>query len=127
LEDKPKPRLLIDFDLIQEQWATINPNLPSILRFTPQRKRRLRTTLHEADMTVDDLIKVFHVVSQSKFLNGDNGRQWTCTFDWLIKSASNLTKVYEGKYNHSFAEQSSYQDIMDGNLPGEESTNEVYQ
>jgi hypothetical protein len=78
-------------------------------------------------MTVDDLIKTFHVVSQSKFLNGDNGRQWTCTFDWLIKSASNLTKVYEGKYNHSFAEQSSYQDIMDGNLPGEESTNEVYQ
>jgi hypothetical protein len=34
----------------------------------------------------------------SSFLKGSNDRNWTATFDWLIKDA-NMPKVLEGNYD----------------------------
>jgi phage replication O-like protein O len=39
----------------------------------------------------------FKFVKERKFLMGENERNWTADFDWLIKEA-NFIKVWEGKY-----------------------------
>ena len=46
-------------------------------------------------MTV--IVKLFENAENSSFLKGSNDRNWTATFDWLIKD-SNMAKVLEGNY-----------------------------
>ena len=48
--------------------------------------------------SVDDFKKVFEKAEQSDFLKGNNNRNWSASFDWLIKE-DNMAKVLEGKYN----------------------------
>ena len=40
---------------------------------------------------------MFQNAESSSFLNGKNDRNWTATFDWLIKDG-NMAKVLEGNY-----------------------------
>lgn len=46
----------------------------------------------------DDFKKVFEKAEQSDFLKGNNNRNWSANFDWLIKE-DNMTKVLKGKYD----------------------------
>lgn len=48
--------------------------------------------------SLDDFKKVFEKAEQSDFLKGNNNRNWSANFDWLIKE-DNMTKVLEGKYD----------------------------
>ena len=47
--------------------------------------------------SVDDFKKVFEKAERSDFLRGNNNRNWSASFDWLIKE-DNMAKVLEGKY-----------------------------
>lgn len=40
---------------------------------------------------------LFHRVARSSFLNGANGRNWSASFDWVIKK-DNFLKALEGNY-----------------------------
>jgi hypothetical protein len=57
----------------------------------PAIKARLNT------YTLEDFQTVFENAEASSFLKGSNDRNWTATFDWLIKDA-NMAKVLEGNY-----------------------------
>ena len=48
--------------------------------------------------SLDDFKKVFEKAEQSDFLKGNNNRNWSASFDWLIKE-DNMVKVLEGKYD----------------------------
>lgn len=48
--------------------------------------------------SLDDFKKVFEKAEQSDFLKGNNNRNWSASFDWLIKE-DNMAKVLEGKYD----------------------------
>ena len=48
--------------------------------------------------SLDDFKKVFEKAEQSDFLKGNNSRNWSANFDWLIKE-DNMAKVLEGKYD----------------------------
>ena len=48
--------------------------------------------------SLDDFKKVFEKAEQSDFLKGNNNRNWSANFDWLIKE-DNMTKVLEDKYD----------------------------
>lgn len=111
--EKPTTANSIDFDEVQSKWAEICPMLPPIQRWTPQRKRKLKAALNQAGLTVAHLYKVFGLVGTSEFLNGSKS-EWRCSFDWLVKSAYNLTKVYEGNYHKSIEERRAYELIING-------------
>lgn len=42
---------------------------------------------------------LFEKAEASDFLKGSNDRNWTATFDWLIKDA-NMAKVIDGNYDN---------------------------
>lgn len=109
--DKPTDMETIDYDLIQETWNTVCASLPKIERFTPRRKQKVRSCLKGASATVSDLIKVIKLVATSSFLNGSK-TSWQCSFDWVIKSPDNFTKIIEGQYHKDFSEQQYYNAII---------------
>ena len=49
--------------------------------------------------TLDDFRTVFEKAEASSFLKGGNDRNWTATFDWLLKD-SNMAKVLDGNYDN---------------------------
>lgn len=48
--------------------------------------------------TVEDFTRVFIKAENSSFLKGANSRNWTATFDWLIKDG-NMAKVLDGNFD----------------------------
>jgi hypothetical protein len=115
---KKPQKLTYDYDYIQEQWNTINPNLPPLSRFTPKRKKQLRISLTECGLSVESLIKAFKIISISDFLNGRNNNGWNASFDWVIRKPDNLDKVLSGNYCSSAKEKLDYQTILDGGEVG---------
>lgn len=111
---KPTTSNSIDYDEVAKQWREICSMLPPIQRWTPQRKNKLRACLNQAELTIGDIPRIFRLVSTSNFLNGTSSCDWRCSFDWLIKSASNITKVYEGNYHRDYSERKAYELIMGG-------------
>ena len=73
---------------------------------------------------VDDFKELFEKAEASDFLKGANDRNWSATFDWLIKDA-NMAKVLDGNYSNkakkkgfnNFEEraydQSMYKDLIE--------------
>ncbi len=59
------------------------------------------------------MIKVIKLVAASSFLNGKR-TDWQCTYDWIIKSPDNFTKIFEGQYHKDYAEKQAYDAIMRG-------------
>jgi hypothetical protein len=45
------------------------------------------------------LTRLVDCIANSKFLQGDNDRNFKGTIDWVIKNESNFTKVLEDRYN----------------------------
>lgn len=114
--DKPTDSETLPYVEIQENWAKYCPMLPPISRMTPQRKRKIKSTLKSADLRVEDLYRCFQIISVTPFLNGKSGK-FKATFDWCMAKSQNLQKIYEGFYSKSHSEQQAYSSIMTGNIP----------
>lgn len=111
LGDSPRDTEQYDWDEIQAKWSEYCPTLPEIARWTPQRKRKLRSALKSADLTLHDLYKCFRIIGSTAFLNGTSN-QFKAHFDWCISKSQNLSKIYEGFYSKSYQEQCDYAVIM---------------
>lgn len=110
--EKPSTANSINYDEVQAKWAEICPMLPPIQRFTPQRKRKLKACLNQAQLTEADLYKCFHIIALTPFLNGSGG--FAAHFDWVVKTSQNLQKIFEGFYARSPQEKRDYEAIMLG-------------
>lgn len=60
--------------------------------------------------SVDDFKKVFEKAEQSAFLKGNNSRNWSASFDWLIKE-DNMAKVLNGKYGKQNKQSNKFCDF----------------
>ena len=86
----------IEYNKIMQLYNTLCPSLPSVRSLSESRKKAIRARMHT--YTVDDFKKLFEKAEASDFLKGANDRNWSATFDWLIKDA-NMAKVLDGNYN----------------------------
>lgn len=111
--DKPSTANSIDYDEVAKQWAEICPMLPPIQRWTPQRKRKLKACLNQAELTIGDFYKCMKIIASTPFLSGSSN-QFKAHFDWLTQKAEHASKVYEGFYSRSYQEQQAYDKIMKG-------------
>lgn len=104
-EDKDKEKE-IDKDLdnkkesvtcqqIVDLYHSVCKSFSSIRSLSESRKKAIKARLNT--YTLDDFRTVFENAEASSFLKGSNDRNWTATFDWLIKD-SNMAKVLEGNY-----------------------------
>ena len=88
-EDKPSPQQIVDL------FNSICISFPSVRTLSEARKKAIKARLNT--YTLEDFKQCFENAEASSFLKGSNNRDWTATFDWLIKD-TNMAKVLEGNY-----------------------------
>ena len=86
----------IDYQQIIDLFNTICKSFPSVRSLSDARKKSIKARL--TTYTIEDFRKCFENAEASSFLKGANSRNWTATFDWLIKD-QNFAKVLDGNYN----------------------------
>lgn len=84
-----------DLQSVVSLFHSICISFPKIRSLSDARKKAIRARLNT--YSLDDFRTVFENAEASSFLKGSNDRNWTATFDWLIKD-SNMAKVLEGNY-----------------------------
>ena len=81
---------------IVELYAQTAPSFPAVKTLSDARKKAINARLKVYDL--DDFKRLFEKAEASSFLKGANDRNWTATFDWLIKDG-NMAKVLDGNYD----------------------------
>jgi hypothetical protein len=80
---------------IVDLYHSICKSFPSVRSLSDSRRKAIKARLNT--YSLEDFRTVFENAESSSFLKGSNDRNWTATFDWLIKD-SNIAKVLEGNY-----------------------------
>lgn len=82
---------------VVDLYRSICVSYPKVISLSEARKRAIRARLKMYSM--DDFRMLFEKAEASSFLKGANNRNWSATFDWLLKE-SNMVKVLEGNYDN---------------------------
>ena len=85
----------VDFQQVVDLFHSVCTSFPKIRSISESRRQAIRARLNT--YSLEDFKTVFENAEASSFLKGSNDRNWTATFDWLIKD-SNMAKVLEGNY-----------------------------
>lgn len=80
---------------VVDLYHSLCKSFPKVRTVTDARKKAIKARLNT--YSIDDFKTVFTNAENSAFLKGSNKRNWTATFDWLIKDG-NMAKVLEGNY-----------------------------
>lgn len=96
-KEKEKELERIDYQKVVNMYNDTCVSFPRIRTLSENRKKAIRARIHQG-YTYDDIQEAFTLAEQSSFLKGGNDRNWSATFDWIMKDA-NLTKILEGNYN----------------------------
>lgn len=94
-DKKENKKEKIDYQLIADMYNQLCPSFPHIRSLSDARKKAIKARMNT--YTLDDFKTVFENAEASSFLKGQNTRNWTADFDWLIKDA-NMAKVLDGNY-----------------------------
>jgi uncharacterized protein YdaU (DUF1376 family) len=93
---KPKPAKT-DLQFLIDRFNEKCDKLPKCRSLTDTRKTALKNRIDEHG--IDQIEVVFELVSESNFLNGDNGTGFTASIDWVLKQ-QNFIKILEGNYKN---------------------------
>ena len=97
-EDKDRKKPDVPHKKIKKLYNNICTSLPSIRKMSEHRKKHLRARWKEEE-DIDVFKEVFEKAESSSFLTGNNNRNWTADFDWIVKNDTNFNKILEGKYD----------------------------
>jgi len=87
----------INYQQIADMYNDTCASFPRLTSISDSRKRAIRARLKT--YSVGDFATLFQKAEDSDFLKGKNNRDWSATFDWLIKD-SNMAKVLDGNYDN---------------------------
>ena len=82
---------------IVDLYHEICKSYPKVRSLSETRKKAIKARLRK--YSLDDFRELFEKAEASDFLKGNNSRNWSATFDWLINE-QNMTKVLEGNYQN---------------------------
>ena len=85
----------VDCQQIADLYNSICTSFPKLRSLSDARRKAIKARLNT--YSIEDFQTVFENAENSSFLKGSNDRNWTATFDWLIKD-TNMVKVLEGNY-----------------------------
>lgn len=99
-----KNRVEYPYQDIVRLWNELCGALPKVKRLSDDRRQKIKVRLTESGAkTADEMLAwakaLFTRCAASPFLCGQNGSNWTATFDWLFENGKNWVKVSEGNYD----------------------------
>ena len=86
----------VDYQQIADMYNDTCVSFPRLKSLSESRKKAIRARLKT--YTIEDFKKMFKKAESSAFLKGGNDRNWSATFDWMIKD-SNMAKILDGNYD----------------------------
>ena len=89
---------IVPYQEIADLYNSTCISFPRLTKLSDARKKAIKARLNT--YTIEDFKKLFTMAEESNFLKGKNDRNWSATFDWLIKD-SNMAKVLDGNYKNS--------------------------
>lgn len=95
--DKSK-RESIDYQRIVDMYNDTCVSFPRLKTLSENRKKSIKARFNSG-YTYENFQELFKKAENSSFLKGANNRNWSATFDWLIKD-SNMAKVLDGNYDN---------------------------
>lgn len=90
-----KDKDYIDYQQIADMYNNTCVSFPRLTKLSDKRKKAIKARLRT--YTLEDFQKLFEMAEGSSFLKGQNNRNWSATFDWLIADG-NMAKVLDGNY-----------------------------
>ena len=96
-KDKEKEKEKIDYQRIVDMYNDTCVSFPRLKSLSENRKKSIKARLKT--YSYDDFKTLFEKAEASDFLKGKNNKDWSATFDWLIKD-SNMAKVLDGNYDN---------------------------
>ena len=85
----------INYQLIADMYNATCVSFPRLTKLSDRRKKAIKARLK--NYSIEDFKKLFEMAEGSSFLKGQNTRNWSATFDWLIMDG-NMAKVLDGNY-----------------------------
>ena len=95
-EIESEKRDRIDYQQIADMYNETCVSFPRLTTLSDARKKAIKARLNT--YTIDDFRLMFQKAEASSFLKGSNNRNWTATFDWMLKDA-NMAKILDGNYD----------------------------
>lgn len=95
-----KDRLYIDYQKIVNMYNDTCVSFPRLKTLSDSRKKSIKARFNSG-YTYEDFENLFKKAENSNFLKGANSKNWSATFDWLIKD-SNMAKVLDGNYDSNY-------------------------
>lgn len=89
----------IPYHKIKDLYNSTCTSLAKIVTVSENRKKAIAARWKEYGGQIEVFENLFKMAEASTFLKGGNDRNWTATFDWLMKQA-NMAKVIEGNYKN---------------------------
>ena len=86
----------INYQEIIDLYNATCVSFPHLTKLSDARKKAIRARLKT--YTIDEFKLMFEKAEASSFLKGKNNRNWSATFDWMIKDA-NMSKILDGNYD----------------------------
>jgi len=87
----------IDYQQIVDMYNETCVSFSQLKSLSDSRKKAIKARLKT--YTVEDFQTMFEKAEASDFLKGGNNRNWSATFDWMIKD-SNIAKILDGNYDN---------------------------
>ena len=86
-----------NYQQIADMYNDTCVSFPRLTTLSEARKKAIKARLNV--YSLEDFRRLFTKAQESTFLKGANNRNWTATFDWLIKD-TNMAKVLDGNYDN---------------------------
>lgn len=87
----------VPYEAIKDFYNQVCVSFPRCTAMSESRKKAIKARF-TSGYTLEDFKKVFVKAEGSSFLKGRNDRNWTASFDWLIKDG-NMAKILDGNYD----------------------------
>lgn len=107
-KEKEKEKDNTNYQQIADLYNETCVSFPRLTKLSDSRKKAIRARLKQ--YSVDDFRRLFEMAESSTFLKGQNDRNWSATFDWMVKDA-NMAKILDGNYaDKQEKEENDYSD-----------------
>ena len=98
----------VDYELVARMYNDTCVSFPHLTTLSDARKKAIKARLNK--YTIEDLQRAFELAEASDFLKGNNGRNWSANFDWIIKD-TNIAKILDGNYNNRVSQHTNNNNV----------------
>ena len=99
------------FKNIQKLYNDICISYPKILEIDGNRRKAV-SARWRAHPSLDTFEELFRIAEASAFLKGENDRNWSADFDWMMRT-SNFSKILEHRYDDRKKKDDKEDDRLD--------------